>query len=196
MRTFIPTGARLIPENAKLVFQGVIFDVYQWPQEMFDGTTQTFEMLKRPDTVQVIAVKEGKIVVLEQEQPGLGFSYTFPAGRYDMEGENELGAAKREMLEETGMTFQNWRMIEASQPHQKIDWVVYTFLANDFLEQTSQKLDPGEKIRVTLRTFKEIRALQGNPKACYLNVDILKKVNSIEEILALPDCSKELPLTL
>lgn len=53
------------------MFKGVIFDVYQWEQEMFDGTTQTFEKLKRPDTIMVIPVTEdGKIILTEQEQPG------------------------------------------------------------------------------------------------------------------------------
>ncbi len=36
-----------IPPNAKRVFKGIIFDVYQWQQKMFDGSKETFEMLKR-----------------------------------------------------------------------------------------------------------------------------------------------------
>jgi len=56
--------------NAKKVFQGEIFSVYQWPQEMYDGTVQTFEKLKRPDTAIVIATtSEGKFLVSKQSQP-------------------------------------------------------------------------------------------------------------------------------
>ena len=35
-----------VPKQAKRVFKGVIFDVYQWEQEMFDGTKEIFEKLK------------------------------------------------------------------------------------------------------------------------------------------------------
>ena len=45
-----------MPEHAKKVFSGVMFDVYQWEQEMYDGSTATFEKLTRPDTAQVIPV--------------------------------------------------------------------------------------------------------------------------------------------
>jgi hypothetical protein len=31
------------PKGAKLAFRGVVFDVYQWKQRMFDGSYQTFE---------------------------------------------------------------------------------------------------------------------------------------------------------
>ena len=43
----LPAGAHLIPPEAKCVFRGKIFDVYQWPQRLYDGSTATFEMLRR-----------------------------------------------------------------------------------------------------------------------------------------------------
>ncbi len=55
-RSFVPSFAKVIPEQAELKFRGVIFDVYQWPQEMFDGSVETFEMLRRADTVKIIAI--------------------------------------------------------------------------------------------------------------------------------------------
>lgn len=55
-----------IPEDAKLVFKGVIFDVYQWEQEMFDGTYETFEAIKRVGTVQIIPTIGDKALPLSQ----------------------------------------------------------------------------------------------------------------------------------
>ena len=52
----LPDTAILIPDHATCVFHGALFDVYQWQQEMFDGTYETFEMLRRPDTIAVIAI--------------------------------------------------------------------------------------------------------------------------------------------
>ncbi|HVS79005.1 MAG TPA: NUDIX domain-containing protein, partial [Candidatus Saccharimonadales bacterium] len=110
MNNVVPEDANLIPVNAKKVFDGKIFDVYQWPQKMYDGTTETFEMLKRPNTVVVLAIKDGELVILKQSQPNLQNEFMdFPGGRAD-EGETPLESAKRELLEETGMTFKNWKL--------------------------------------------------------------------------------------
>lgn len=66
-----PKSLQPMPENAKRVFKGIIFDVYQWEQEMFDGGKETFEKLKRPNTVVVFPVfPDGRIMLTEQEQPG------------------------------------------------------------------------------------------------------------------------------
>lgn len=59
-----------IPSVAQRVFRGQIFDVYQWPQMLFDGTVATFEMLKRADSVSVIATtSDGHILLAAQQQP-------------------------------------------------------------------------------------------------------------------------------
>jgi ADP-ribose pyrophosphatase len=132
MRKVLPENARLVPAKAELVFKGVIYDVYHWQQEVFDGSMATFEMLKRPDTVEAIAVRDDKIVILEQEQPSRKTYFGLPGGRHDVEGEDELDAAKRELLEETGLSFRTWKLLKVTQPHTKIEQFVYTFLATDF----------------------------------------------------------------
>ena len=66
-----PKSKQPLPDNAKKVFEGVIFDVYQWEQKMFDGSLETFEKLKRPDTVIVFPIMaDGKVLLTKQEQPG------------------------------------------------------------------------------------------------------------------------------
>ncbi len=187
MRTFIPKGAKLPPQDAKRVFKGIVFDTYQWEQELYDGTFTTFEMLKRSDSVKVIPVKDGKLVVQEQEQPTLGFFYDFPGGRHDIESETELEAVQRELLEETGMRFGSWKLLHVTQPHVKIDWFVYTFLATDFIDQQEQKLDAGEKIINTLKDFAEAKKLSKSPDGRYLSKEILENISSIDELLSLPD---------
>ena len=41
-----PKSKQPIPENAKRVFKGIIFDVYQWEQELYNGSKAVFEKLK------------------------------------------------------------------------------------------------------------------------------------------------------
>ncbi len=189
MRSVIPPDASLVPENAKRVFEGVIYDVYQWPQRMFDGTFETFEMLKRPDTVKVLAVKDNKLIILEQEQPGQSTFYDLPGGRHDFENESELEAVKRELLEETGMTFTAWKLLEVRQPFSKIESFVYLFLATKFESQIAQHLDAGEKIKVLELDFQAVKALLENPLSRYLPKKLLVPLKSLEELCNLPEYS-------
>lgn len=170
-----------------MVFKGEIFEVYQWPQKMYDGTTATFEMLKRPDTLKVLAIKDDKVVILNQKQPDSDKSFLdLPGGRHDYENEDELVAAKRETLEETGMTFKNWRLIKLEQPHSKIDWFVYLFLATGFESQQEQKLDNGENIEVELVSFGELKNLVNEPKARHLPKELIEACGSLDDLLGLP----------
>lgn len=158
MKKIIPSDAVLVPDQAKLAFSGMIFDVYQWEQTLFDGSTHTFEMLKRTDTVSVICVVDGKVLVIDDEQPHLGVRRSFPGGRVDDTDESIEAAAKREILEETGYTFANWRLVKVRQPYRKIEWFVHVWLASDILDKVTPQLDPGEKITVEPISFNELKA--------------------------------------
>lgn len=105
MRKIIPKDAVLIPDAANRVFKGVVYDVYQWEQELFDGSHATFEMLKRPDTASVLPVVDNKVVILNEEQSHRGFKITFPSGRVDPADTSMLETAQRETFEETGYRF-------------------------------------------------------------------------------------------
>ncbi len=187
MKKIVPKDAVLIPDNAQKVFAGKIFDVYQWPQEMFDGSEATFESLKRPDTVTVIAVTDEKILVIDDEQPRVGSRKSFPGGRVD-EGEGTLAAAKREVREETGFEFQDWKLVRVWQPHTKLEWFIYLYVA-----QTGQKIgepqaDAGEKITLELLDFKTVKNLSIT-KSGYLaeSKEIFETLNSLEELTSLPE---------
>jgi len=134
----------------------VIFDVYQWEQEMFDGSKATFEKLKRPDTVVVFPVlPDGKILLLEQEQPGREPFISTPGGRVD-EGEDILSAAKRELLEETGYEADEYFLWDAQQPVSKIEWAVYTFIAKGLKKVAEMNPDAGEKLKLMPVSFDEL----------------------------------------
>lgn len=177
----MPENAKLIPEEAERVFKGKIYEVYQWPQKMFDGSFETFEMLRRPDTVKIIPIvtaeearrlrfkaEEPQLIVTKQEQPRKDCFYDYPGGRMDEEDADELAAAKRELLEETGLSFQNWKLVKVEQPFNKIDWLVYTFVATGLLGRTEQSLDAGEKIEVVAMGLDEVKRLSEKEEARYM----------------------------
>lgn len=188
MRTVIPKQARLILKEAKCVFKGVIFDVYQWQQEKFDGTFATYEMIKRPDTVNVLAIKGDKVVIIRDEQPGRSAQITLPGGRHDVASETELDCAKREMHEETGMRFKTWKLIGAKQEHAKIDYIYYIFLATDFEGQDAPHVDAGgEKIEVMEVTLEELKNCADAQKNGYLPYELLADVHSLDDLSGLPE---------
>ena len=144
-----------MPPSAKRVFQGQIFDVYQWEQEMFDGSRAIFEKLKRPDTVVVFPVlPDGRILLTEQEQPGKAPFVGATGGRID-EYEGILEAAKRELLEESGYEAEKYILWDAEHVTSKIDWVVYVFVAKGLKKVADLNLDAGEKIKLKFVTFDE-----------------------------------------
>jgi len=169
------------------VFRGEIYDVYQWPQKMYDGSIATFEMLKRANTVVVIAIKDGMFVVLSQHQPNLKNEFLdFPGGRADA-GELPIVSAKRELLEETGMAFKNWKLVDVRQPALKIEHFVYTFLATDFDSQVGTKHDNGEKIKQSLMTFEEVISKSEGQHRLDLNTDLFKKYGSLKGLVNAPE---------
>ena len=91
------------PSNAKKVFQGEIYSIYQWPQKLYDGSEAVFECVIRPDTVTIIPFLDERTVVLtKQTQPHKPEPFlSFPGGRVDA-GETMEQAAMREFREETG----------------------------------------------------------------------------------------------
>jgi len=153
-----------MPPKAQRVFKGEIFEVWQWEQEMFDGTVATFEKIKRPDTAQVIPVIGDKILIQVQEQPDRDSPFpSIPGGRCD-EGETPLEAAKRELLEETGYASNDWILWKKQQPYSKIVWTVHTFIARGCKYKQPPQLDAGEKIKTRFVSFDELLELADNSK--------------------------------
>lgn len=157
-----PESKQPMPADAKKVFAGKMFDVYQWEQKMFDGTFVTFERIKRADTVVTFPVlPDGRILLLKQRQPNTGEFISGAGGRMD-QGEEPLEAAKRELFEETGYKADDWMLLDAVQPVGKIEWAVYTFVAKGLRKVGAQTLDGGEKISLYPVTFDEFLSMGMN----------------------------------
>ena len=142
------------PSNARSVYKGKIFEVFEWEQELYDGTTDTFEALKRPDTIQIIPTMGDKILISREEQPYKPLSDTLLGGRAE-EGEEPLITAKRELLEETGLESSDWELLKVFEIDGKIDWTIYLFVARNCKKVAEQNLDAGERIEVREVGFEE-----------------------------------------
>src|ERR1700694_343877 len=150
-----PNSLQPIPNHARKVFSGLIFDVYQWEQQLFDGTTRIFEKIRRPDTVMIVPIlDDGSILLVEQEQPGKQPFIGVPGGRVEP-GEEVLDAAKRELLEESGYEASELTLWDAQHPTPKIDWVVYVLIAKGLKKVAQPANDADERIVLKHVTFDE-----------------------------------------
>ncbi len=153
-----PKPDQIPPENSKVVHNGIVFDVIQWDQNMYDGSIRVFETIRRSDTVVVLPVTDdGKIIIIEEEQPGEEKFIGAIGGRMEY-GEDVIEAIKREMQEESGYTaerFQLWNAVQMARSP-KIDWVMYTFIAKGIKKVSDINLDGGEKIKLLEVTFDEL----------------------------------------
>jgi len=189
MKRVLPRNANLIPDVAELKYKGVIFDVYQWEQKLYDGTSATFEMLRRTDTVLVIAIDGDKLLCAHEKQPPNIVRQGLMGGRVDP-GEDWEQAAKREVLEESGLKFKNWRLVSVAQPVSKIEWFVPLFVAWDVESKINAEPGPGEIIEIEELQFSDFRKLFADKRINFLP-DNIKSAGSIKELTELSEYNGE-----
>lgn len=144
------------PIHNKVVFEGQIFKIHQWEQELFDGSFTSFEGISRAPSVQILVVtQDKKLAILEEEQPPSRHFFGLCGGQVE-ENEEPLECAQRELLEELGMQTQDWELYKiVENPNSKIDWDTYYFIAKNCSKTVEQTLDAGEKIKAHFLSFED-----------------------------------------
>ncbi len=172
-----------IPKKAKAVFKGIIFTVYQWQQKLYDGSTTTFEMLKRPNTVKAICITPNKqILIVKDSQPNRKTALVLPGGRVDP-NEKPEEAIKREILEETGYLAQHIKLWFTYQPVSKIVWFKHFFIATNLKKVGDPTPDAGEKLELLTYNFENFLhlSLKDEFKDLILKYRLLKALYLPEE---------------
>ena len=142
-----------------------------------------------PTWVTSLALTEdGKVILERQYRHALGeICIEIPGGCVDDTDLNLEEAIKRELLEETGYKFENWRLLQVTQPHSKLEWFIHIFLATSGQKVQEPQLEAGERIKVNLLDFNMVKEKVVSEEG-YLGESraIFEKVNSLEELLKLP----------
>ncbi|HEV7180255.1 MAG TPA: NUDIX hydrolase [Candidatus Baltobacteraceae bacterium] len=101
-----------------------------------------------------------EVVLIEQYRYGNdSVIIELPAGTIDL-GEDPLGCAQRELLEETGYTAPQWELV-LSAPAEPVrsNAVMHCYIARDAVLTGVQTLDSTEHIDVQLATLERARAM-------------------------------------
>lgn len=135
--------------SSELVYQGDFLRVKHDVVRLPNGKTAVREHIVHPGAVVIIPILDSGEVLLERQyRYPLGQVFIeFPAGKLDA-GETPLACGKRELLEETGYTAQEWAY--AGQMHIAIAYtneVIHIYFAKG-LTKGERKLDEEEFLDV------------------------------------------------
>jgi ADP-ribose pyrophosphatase len=166
--------------NERIAYQGKRYTVYEWNQELYNGTSAVFERVEHAPSVTIFAVFENKLVIQYQTQPHLNHSfYAVPGGGVDP-GEEPLAAAKRELLEEEGMVSETWvYWKEAGRKRDSYLWVNHVYVAKNCQKVADPDIDAGEKIEHLLYTPEEFFALLESPD--FRHLDLVENLRAIRD---------------
>ena len=157
----IGLGANLKVVNRKKVYEGFL-----------DFLEETIEHPNGDQfTINTLRTKANSVAILPELPDGrflLAYEFRFPiqqkvlsppGGRLD-ENEDPVVAAKRELLEETGYSSDNWTLLGSVYPYPAIsDQMVYLVHARDVKKTHDASLDPLEQIETTILSHKEVHNL-------------------------------------
>jgi ADP-ribose pyrophosphatase len=169
-----------IPDHAKIVLEGIRCTIYQWEQLMYDGSTRTFEVVVRPPSATIIALVGDKIALQRQTQPHReGYFICLPGGWADTPGENTEETAKRELMEETGLSSDDWELWKIAGVGGFVHWENYIFIARHCQKTGEMRLDGGEQIENGEVTLDELLTLIDDPQ--FRHKDLLQDFYQIRE---------------
>lgn len=138
--------------------------MWQWQQELYDGSFATFERIARPDYAYAVGVMEDeRLLLIKDEQPDRDWVITPAGGKVDA-GETPTEAAKREFQEETGYRVGELNDWFSYRPNTKLDMEIHAFVARNLELTGKTALEPGERIELTPYTFDEFLQLGENPR--------------------------------
>lgn len=126
-----------------------------------DGVEASFFVVENPDWVNVVALTEkGEVVLIEQFRHGTEeIVLEIPGGMVD-EGELPETAARRELLEETGFSSEEFVFLGKSRPNPAFqnNWI-HHFLALDCRKVEDTNFDEHESIFTRIVALSEIERL-------------------------------------
>lgn len=144
--------------SSEHIFTGKIISLQVDQVRLPNGKTSSREIVKHSGAVAILALKDGRMIVVEQYRKALERSLIeIPAGKLDP-GEDPLQSAHRELKEETGFTCDQLRPISSFYTSPGFaDEIIHLYLAEN-LQAGQMQLDEDEFLscdQITLEQAKQ-----------------------------------------
>lgn len=143
-----------IPDDAKEVFSGKYFRIFHY-KRVFNGIEFLMEKAVYNSSVQIIAVKDGKVVILFEKQPGneQGY-YSLPGGGVEP-GDNSIVTAQKELAQEAALASEEIYLLFVGYLYgNKIEATKTIYVAQGCKTYNGpEKQDLGEQIEVLYVDF-------------------------------------------
>ncbi|MGG4219769.1 NUDIX hydrolase [Paenibacillus jamilae] len=141
------------------IFEGKVITVQVDTVELPDGSTGKREIVKHPGAVAVLALHEGKMLVVDQYRQAMGrCEVEIPAGKLER-GEDPMEAAGRELREETGYTAKSLKLLHSFYTSPGFaDEIIHLYVAEE-LERGEMAPDEDEFLELFEVTLEEAHTL-------------------------------------
>jgi ADP-ribose diphosphatase len=137
------------PVDSKVVWKGKIAEVRVERFRHDDGEVVTREMIAHPGAAVILPFDGERLWLVRPPREVVGESLLeLPAGKLDVEGEDVLAMAKRELREEVGKSAGTWKPLTRFYTSPGFtNEQIHAFLATD-LRDDSAEADESERIEV------------------------------------------------
>jgi ADP-ribose pyrophosphatase len=152
--------------ETKPIFEGKVISLQVDTVRLPDGETATREIVRHPGAVAVIALLDGKLLVVEQfRKPLEKAQVEIPAGKLDA-GEAPETAAYRELEEETGYKAGKLKLLYSfSTSPGFADEIIHLFVAEE-LSHGEVSLDEEEFLTCEAITLEQAEAYMQEGRIC------------------------------
>ena len=140
-----------IINRSATLHKGRIFSVINENYTLENGVTSEMDFIQHPGAAAMVPLLNNQeVVLIRQYRHAIReFIWEIPAGTLDA-GESPLNCARRELVEETGYSSDNWHQLATITPLPGCsDERIHIFLASD-LKPAEQHLDDDEMLNVHL----------------------------------------------
>jgi 8-oxo-dGTP pyrophosphatase MutT (NUDIX family) len=150
--------------GSEMLFDGKFIAVRRDTLRHEDGEVVTRELVSHPGAVGIVVLDgEDRLWFVRQPREAIGLPdmLEIPAGKLDVEGEDPLEAAQRELAEEIGKQAAHWDSLGAFYTSPGFaDEIIHLFLATGISDVAERpEVDENERIDVEVRPLSDLDAI-------------------------------------
>ena len=173
--------------HRETVFHGRVWDVERHTVDLPSGATIVRDLLDHPGAVAVLAVNErDEVLLVHQYRHPVGATmWELPAGLLDVEGEDPLVGAQRELAEETDTVAATWGVLcDISTSGGGSSEILRIYLATDVSEASETFARTDEEADMEVRWVPRAEVVESVLAGRLHNATMLTAVLAYEAMIA------------